>query len=225
MTMVKILFLVFGVILVVAGSGMIVAGGGMLWANSALTDDEGYITSKTFQIETDSYAITSRPVNIDVASMWGWGNLATFKIEGSSNDPSKSIFIGIADQRDAVNHLNDVDYDEVNFRIHPDKVEYRNHAGNSEPAPPTTRTFWMASVHGDGMQTLQWELEEGTWSLVLMNDDASAGIDVDVIVGAKIPHMFRAGLIFLIGGIVTLLLGVFMILLAVRRTRERETGR
>ena len=219
MSVVKILLLIFGVIVVLVAIGMIVAGGGVLWANSALTDDDGYFTTKTLRIDKESYAIASESADIDVASIWGLGRLVTFKVEGSNDDPSKNIFIGVAEERDLEDYLRDVEYHEVtDLKISPDRLEYSKRPGNSKPASPHEQAFWTESAHGTGTQTLEWELESGTWSLVLMNDDGSAGIDLSIVLGAKIPHLFSVGIGFVVGGIVALLLGAFMIVLAVRRS-------
>ena len=217
----KIILLIVGIIVVVVAIGLIVAGGGVLWANGAFTDDEGYLTTKTIRIDKGSYAVVSEPTDIEVGSwwVWDWGDLATFKIEGSNDDSSKYIFLGVAEESDLNNYLRDVNYDEViDFDINPDRLDYRNRPGNSEPAAPNTQSFWLESVNGPGTQTLEWDLQAGTWSLTLMNEDGSAGVDLSVVLGVKIPWLFGTGVGLLIAGIVALLLGTFMIVLAARKS-------
>jgi hypothetical protein len=218
----KVVLLVFGIIIVLIGLGLTTGGGGALWANAALTDDEGYFTTKTLQIDRSSHAVASEPTDVDVGSwwVWDWGDLATFKVEASNDDPSKNVFVGVADEGDLRDYLRDVDYDEVtDLEIRPDRLEYRNRPGSSEPAAPTTREFWLESVHGSGTQILEWELQSGSWSLVLMNEDGSADLDLSVVLGVKIPWLVGAAVGVLVGGIVALLLGVLMIVLAVRKPR------
>jgi len=101
---------------------------------------------------------------------------------------------------------------------HAYRLDFRNRPGNSEPAIPTTQDFWLESVNGPGTQTLAWDMQAGTWSLVLMNEDGSAGVDLSVVLGVKIPWLFGTGLGLLIGGIVALPLGTLMIILATRRS-------
>lgn len=216
----KILLLIFGVLVVVVGFGLAAVGGGALWANGALTDDEGYLTTKTIRIDKDSHAIVSAPTDIEVGSwaVWDWGDLVTFKVEGSNDDSAKNIFMGVAEETDLEDYFSDISYDEViDIEINPDRLEYRNRPGSSEPAAPTTQSFWLESVNGPGTQTLKWELQPGAWSLVLMNGDGSAGIDASVVLGVKIPWLFGAGVGLLLGGILALLLGAFMIVMAVLR--------
>ncbi len=217
----KIVLLVFGVIVILISVGLSLAGGTLLWVNSAFKDSEGFYTTGTVRLERDSYAIITHPADIHAEPRWYWGqgNLATIKVEGSSASSSKQIFIGIARESDLEPYLSGVNYDEITgFNFYPHRVEYRNHPGTSKPAAPTSQTFWMVSAHGAGFQKLQWELETGSYSLVLMNDDGSAPIDMRVSVGARIPQvLFAIGLGLLVGGIVVLIIGGLMIYLAVRR--------
>lgn len=216
----KIVLLVFGIIVLLVAVGLLLAGGALVWVDKALKDSEGFITTETIQLERDSHAITTHPADIDLEARWPWGrsNLATIKVEGSNNDLSKQIFIGIAEESDVEDYLSGVEYDEITeFRIHPYRVDYRNHPGSSVPTAPTSQTFWRVSAYGAGTQTLEWELETGTWVLVLMNADGSAGVDLSGSVGVKVPWIFRLGIGLLIGGIVALIIGIVMVYFAARR--------
>ena len=62
------------------------------------------------------------------------------------------------------------------------------------------------------------DLESGSWSLALMNEDGSANVDLSIVFGAKIPWLFGTGVGLLSGGVVGLALGFVMVFLAVRRT-------
>lgn len=122
-------------------------------------------------------------------------------------------------------YLSDVEYDEIsNFRIHSHgfDVDYRNHQGNSSPTAPTSETFWMKSTSGNGTQVLEWELETGTYSLVLMNEDGSSNVNVDVSVGVKAPWIFGVGIGVVVGGIVALIMGILMIIFALRGRKRSQ---
>ena len=205
------------------GLGLTIVGGGITWANFALKDDEGYYTTKTLHIDKeDSYAIVSVPADIHLGSVWvwDWSDLVSFKVEGSNDNSSKDIFIGVAQESDINGYLQNVSYDEViGFDINPDKLEYRHHSGNLTPVAPINETFWKYSANGSGTQTLYWELETGRWVFAVMNADGSQDVDVSVRVGAKVPWLFPTGLGLLIGGIVVLTAGPLMIFMAVRRPR------
>lgn len=222
----KIILLIFGIIGLLISIGLLVGGGTLLWVDSTIKDSEGFYTTKTIEIVKDSHAIVTGPANIDVetGSDWGWGwdlgDLVTFKVEGSNNDLSKQIFIGVAKESDIDAYLEGVNHDEVtDLNIYPYSVDYRHYSGTTLPGSPTSQTFWAESIYGVGTHTLEWELEPGSYSLVLMNEDGSSGIDMDIVLGAKVPLLLGIGIGLLVGGIVALSVSVIMIYLAARRPR------
>ncbi|HXZ94869.1 MAG TPA: DUF4389 domain-containing protein, partial [Dehalococcoidia bacterium] len=173
----KIVLLVFGAIILLISLAMITGGGALIWLDKAHSGSEGFITTNTIHLDRASYAITTRPSDVDLESGWfGDGHhIVTIKVQASNENPSKQIFIGIADETDVQTYLSGVNYDEIKkFGILPFRVYYTNHPGNYTPAPPTSQTFWVVSEHGSGTQTLEWELQTGKWVLVLMNADGSA---------------------------------------------------
>jgi hypothetical protein len=216
----KIVLLVFGAIFILISIGMIAGGGTLVWADQTFKDSEGFLTTDTIRLESGGYAITTQPADLNFRGWgpWGWNDFATVKVEGSNNNSAKQIFIGIADEADVSDYLSSVNYDEISeFRIHPYEITYRNHPGSAVPEAPTAQTFWEASAYGSGTRTLEWELQEGNWVLVLMNADGSADIDLSGVVGIKIPWIFGVGLGLLLGGIVLLIIAIVMIVLATRR--------
>ena len=139
----KMILLVFGIIVLLISIGLLVGGGALLWADNVIKDSEGFYTTGTIQIERDSYAIVSGPADIDIDAGWDWGwgwdlgDLATFKVEGSNNDPSNQIFIGVASESDIDAYLSGVEYDEItDIDINPDRMDYRNHPGSIVPETP-----------------------------------------------------------------------------------------
>ena len=199
--------LLFGVLLVLLRIGLLIGGGAVTWSHVALRDTEGFYSTKTNQLESDAHAIVSEPANIDlgVAWFWPWGNLATIKVEGSSADPSREIFVGVAEARDLDTYLADVRYDEMrDVNINRTRTltwDYREHRGDSVPGVPSQETFWIESTHGSGSQSIEWDLESGSYSLVLMNNDGSAGLDLATIVSIRMPGLFGVGIGLLAGGL------------------------
>ena len=235
MSVVRIILLIFGIIFILGSIPLLFGGGTLLWVDLTQKDDGGFISTETDQLESDSYAIVTESADIDLDEEWHWGwgwnadwdlgDLVTFKVEGSNNDDSKGIFIGVAQESDLMDYLNDVEYDEIShFRIHSHgfDVDYRNHPGNSSPMAPASETFWMESTSGTGTQVLEWELETGTYSLVIMNEDGSSDVDVDVSVGVKAPWIFGVGIGFVVGGIVALIMGILMVVFAIRGRQRSQ---
>jgi len=222
----KILLLVFGIIIVLVAVGLAFGGGTLLWLERTHTD-EGFIASDPIHIERDSsYAVVTGPIDIDEVALdvLDWLGIATsFVVEGSNNDLDKNIFIGVAEESDLDDYLNDVAYDEMTFAdigwLTFEEVDYTNHPGSSEPdEDPVSKDIWRVSEHGAGTQTMEWETEVGSHSIVLMNDDGSAGVDLDAVFKVKVGSLLGISVGLLVGGIVVLLLGAFMIVLAVRRS-------
>jgi len=225
----RIVLLVFGIIFLVAAVFLLFGGGGLVWANAALTDSDGFFTADSTRLESDSYAIATQPADIDwdADPRMGWccdpGDLFTLKVEVESRKASDGIFIGIGPESDVADYLDDVEYDEITeWRSDSSgvDVEYRRHFGDSQPTAPTTQTFWEVSSYGTGTQTLKWEPEEGSWVLVVMNQDGSYGIDISGTVGARISWVFWVGIGMLIASAVALTAGIVMVYFAARKPRQ-----
>lgn len=225
----RIVFLIVGSIVLLTAFGFLVGGGALLWLNTTVADDEGFLSIQSQPVETDSHAIIVKHVNVHVAE-WGWWRVSstdvvTIRVRGFSNSPSKRIFLGIAKESDASTYLAGVAYDEITrlgvsgdpFRGFTFEVERTTHLGGALPSGPTSQTFWTASTHGSGTQTLYWSPEDGSYWIVLMNEDGSADVDVTVGVGVKVPVLstIAASLLFL--GILAVIIGGVLIYLSLRR--------
>ena len=223
----KIVLLIFGIILIVVSIPLLLTGVSFTLLSTSATDSEGFMEGDTIHIERGSYAIVSNvEIEEEAPDTLEWLGMDTFKIEASSNDESKQIFIGIAEQSDVEAYLQDVEYDEselfTDYTSNED-VEYTNHPGDSEPEVPTDQDFWTQEVHGDGTQVIKWEVEAGNYSIVLMNSDSSADIDFDVVPKVKMPRFVTAiGVVILIGGIVALVGGIVMLYFALRKRKSSE---
>lgn len=232
----RILLLLFGILLLLGAFPLIIGGGILLWVEISLTDGEGYISTSAYQLESDSYAIVTEPARVDLDEGWSWGwgwfrswdlgDLVTLKIEGTNNNP-KGIFIGVAEAEESAwqEYISDVEYDEIiQFSFSPYEVDYQNHPGSSEPEAPASQTFWKDKAFGTGTQDLEWKLETGTYSMVLMNQDGSRDVDADISLGVNIPLIFGFGVGLLVGGVVAITIGILAIIFSLRgRRRSRPS--
>jgi hypothetical protein len=91
--------------------------------------------------------------------------------------------------------------------------------GGPPRSAPGTRDFWIASSTGPGARTLTWNPHSGSWSVVVMNADASPGIGVQADLGARIPAMLWIAIGLLVGGAVFLVGGSLLIAGAIRGRR------
>lgn len=216
----RIALLVFGIIFLLVSVGLLTFGGGLMFAHYGIRDSQGYYTTDTINLNRDSYALVTVPADIDMSAgsccgwQWNWTGLASIRIEGESTDTSREIFIGIGDEDQVKRYLDGVKHDEIReFRIYPYRVEYKRYPGTGVPELPIDQV-WAASVHGSGTQILEWDVEPGQWVLVLMNADASPGVDVSGTIGIKFPWLFGVALACLIAGAVLLVVGILMVVLS-----------
>lgn len=217
----KVILLILGILGIFVAFGLLVGSGTLIWFDATNKDHEGFYTTDTIQMARDSCALVSCPAEITVSGMLmgEWSHLSTFRIEGASNDRSKEIFIGIADERDVREYLANARYDTITkLEIESSRVDYERIPGTHKPPPPTTQPFWVKTAHGSGLQHLYWELEGGTYVLVFMNADGSSFMDITARVGAKVPGLIWIGAGVLTGGIIALATSVILIYTAVRRT-------
>jgi len=217
------LIAVYALVLLV-GVGLIIGGGTLLWANHFMKDSEGFYTTRSVEVQRDSFAITSYPAEIEIEHIWilDWLKSIEIKLTAKNKD-DKGVFVGIAPEQDLKKYLSGVEHDRIdelnlNHPIGKPEITYRNFPGTSSPEAPTNRDFWTASASGPGEQVLRWGLESGTYSVALMNQDGSAGVDLSAAVGAKVPIMTGIGLWLAIAGFVLILLSFFLLYVTVTRS-------
>ena len=221
----KIALLAFGIIIVLISMALIAGGGTLLWVNSRYVDSSGYFASDTLHIDRDSYAVVAGPIELDetaVRVLKSLGIITTFEFQGENNNPSEQIFMGVADEAELEDYLDNVEYDEINnigfgWRLDFGAITYTNHPGDDEPSLPASESIWDVSAAGAASETLVWETRAGSYSIAVMNGDGSKDVDVDIVFKAKIPSLAKFGIGFLVSGIVLLAIGILMIVLAVRR--------
>jgi hypothetical protein len=62
----------------------------------------------------------------------------------------------------------------------------------------------------------------GTYSVILMNDDGSRGVDADVAVGARVPWLFGLGVGLVVGGVAALIIGILMVIFSLRGRKKSQ---
>jgi hypothetical protein len=191
---------------------------GAVWVVNANTDSAGYVVSDTHQVQTVTHAFASQDFDVDSDFDWIIDRGPQLRV---SSESSKPLFIGIARSDDVERYLAGVEYDEVtDITIDPFTLATERHTGINDPATPTTQTIWAASVSGTGPQSLDWEAENGQWSLVVMNADGSTGVDAELSFGAHIPHLTWIGVGAGIGGALFLAAAAGLFYLGVRPIRR-----
>ncbi|MCW3991142.1 MAG: zinc-ribbon domain-containing protein [Candidatus Bathyarchaeota archaeon] len=236
----RILAVFFGGVIILASFGLLAGGGAIMWAHCAFSNPNGFLISREVGLQVDSYAMVLRGADFDVnVPDYFWapkpGRFVTVKLVGRSNDPSKEIFMGIARDEDARGYLDGVEYDEVvdsrwsysPWRDTQPRIEFEAHQGGAPSGPPTIHSFWAEHATGSGTQTLKWEsdlasflTDVGNLWVVTMNADGSAGVDLTIQFGAKVPILRTVGGMLLAGGFTALAVGGLIIYLGAYRPRS-----
>jgi hypothetical protein len=215
----RVVMLVIGVLLALSGLGLAAAGTGVLVAYGVGGDQDGYLTSPSFDLQTETYAVTAEELElIQAPGDWTpWGDRLDLRVTVTSSDGP--VFVGIAPRAELAAYLDGVAHVELQ-RLDLPGATYLPSAGDREPAPPATETFWVESVEGTGSQTLTWSAEAGRWSVVVMNADASPGVAVEATAGAHTDLLLPIGIGLLIAALVLLGAGTALIVAAVATSRD-----
>ena len=107
--------LVIGILLALVGFPLLLGGLGLGWALATQRDDDGFFSTPTEQLTTETVALSSEAVNLGEAGTddwWADRDLATVRLSARSADAS-TVFIGIAPSADVARYLGSASYDEI----------------------------------------------------------------------------------------------------------------
>lgn len=178
-----------------SGGALALAGGGTLIAVDHSWRDDGYLTSDTARLTTSSHAIASEGVELGGHDEdWVLGR-ARVRVTADGTNP---VFVGVARASDVEAYLADVGHSTVTDLDDP-VATYEHHAGGAPAVKPAESDIWVEQATGRGVQSIDWSLDDrpGRWTVVVMNADGTAGVDVEADVGATVPVLgeVTAGLI------------------------------
>ena len=220
----RIALVITGALTALVASALVL-GGGLALYGEVEKDDHGYLTTDAERFSADTRALATENLDVDLGG-GDWviepGDLGNVRLEAESRD-GKPLFVGIARTSDVERYLGGVPHTTVDdVEAGPFETfdaDYTRHAGHGRPASPEHAGIWAASNQGSGSQTVDWEIEDGDWSVVVMNADGSLGVDADISAGANVPFLNELGWTALGSGSFALVLGIGLIVLAVRRPR------
>lgn len=203
--------------------GLLAAGGALLWGDSK-KDEQGYHTTASHRFHTNTYALASDNLDLDLDGLEdvidpdAYGKLR-LKVDPRTDTP---VFVGIARTDDVSRYLDPTSHDLVkDVSFDPFRADYELQGGPTRPDAPATQNIWAASAHGSGTQTVTWDVKGGDWSIVVMNDDGSRGVDAGVSAGAKLGFLAPLGWGLTIGGLLALGLAGALVVVAVRVPRRQ----
>jgi hypothetical protein len=217
----KIVALVAGILMVLISLALLVPGGVVLGLYGTQRDSAGFFSTSDRALTSSGYAIVAPNADLRLGPLGGaWvspSDRITVKIKATS-DAGVPVFVGIGPSDKVAAYLAGVEYDEVtDFGWRWEKVVYR-HIGGAAPASlPGGQDFWTAKEEGAGTVTLEWDVQDGNWTAVVMNADGTAPVSAGVSLGARWNLLFGISLGMVIGGVVLLGIGILLIVLGARR--------
>jgi hypothetical protein len=217
----RIALTVTGALASLVATALVVGGIAAVWGD-AQKDSDGYLTTHSQRFEAGTRALASDNLDVDLGDA-DWladtDDLGKLKVTAESRD-DRALFVGVARTGDVEKYLSGVPHTTVDdVEVSPFEADYTRHAGNRHPVSPEHAGIWAASSHGKGEQAIDWEIEDGDWSIVVMNADGSLGVDADISAGASIPFLDELGWSAIGSGAFALVLGIGLIALAIRRPR------
>jgi hypothetical protein len=218
----KVAAIVTGVLVGLLAIGFLGAGAAALWGD-AQKDRDGYISTDAERFDTGTYALASDDLDVDLGGAeWvtSGDRLGKVRLEAASRD-GKPVFVGIARTQDVDAYLADSAHATVTDVSYPDfAAEYQRHDGSERPSTPASQDIWAASAEGSGTQALTWDVEDGNWSVVVMNADGSAGVDTTITAGANVPFLSDVGWGSLGGGVVLIGVAGALLVMGLRGPRS-----
>ncbi|GAB3899767.1 hypothetical protein GCM10029964_086140 [Kibdelosporangium lantanae] len=204
---------VAGVLVMLLGLVLAGAGGFAVWADQTHRDTDGYVTTSTRHFSTATYAL-----RLDTATPGSL--LGDIQIRTRSN---RDTFVGIASTHDVSTYLGAGSHDWIMigrpvWMAHQPMMSWR------PTVPPGRLGIWVASAAGTGARELTWTVQPGQWTAVVLNADASPGVDVDVSAGVTAPGLLPWGLGLLGGGVLALAGGAWLQYLGLRGRPARPNG-
>jgi len=212
-----------GSLLVLFAVGLLGAGGVAMWADQTQRDGGGYLTA-SHSYRTPAYALAVQGIDLHAKGTPTWALpssiLGTVRIQVTSLHRGAPVFVGIAAHSKASRYLRGVRRAELSNL---DDSTVAATAGSGAPKQaPTRAAIWTASRSGTGTQTLTWHVRSGSWTVVVMNADASRGIDIRATAGATVPSLVWIASGLLGAGGLFLLLGLVLIVVGVREPKPRD---
>ena len=213
----RVVAMVLASLTALLGLCVLLGGAAIVVAHGVIRDDDGFYESGQEHLTSDAYAIATDEIDLDIGPAdWAGEDLLgdlRLTVEGASGD---DVFIGIGRTVDVTRYLDGVRHD-VLADFDGNDAELEPVAGNRRPQPPGRQDFWEAQASGSGEQRLDWDVESGVWSIVVMNADASPGVDIDAEVGVKLDWVIWVGLGLLVVGLILTAAAVIAILAVSRR--------
>ena len=192
---------------------LLAAGTGALYAEHQ--KDDGWFTTTDERFSTDARALATESLDMDLDGFdAGLAGKARLQVTSAAGGP---VFVGIAPTQDVERYLAGTEHATLtHLDTSPFQATTETVPGDRAPAEPAAPDIWSASTSGTGTQSLEWDIEDGEWSAVVMNPDASRGVDVRASAGTDASFLQPLALGLLGGALVLTLVAVGLVALGGR---------
>ena len=208
----KPLLIVGGALLALIGLGVLAGGVALL----VLFGTDGEIESGSHPVAATGRALVSEATTIIDSTPIDAGGGVRLRVTVEPTN-GKEVFVGIGPADDVDTFLDGVAIDEIaDFELRPYRLETTPIPGEAEPGDPNDESFWHAAASGTAGAAIDWKVEPGTFRLVIMNVDSSAGVEGNGTLGVKVPFTVPAGITCLVLGVVLAGVGVLLLVLGLR---------
>ncbi|WP_424347856.1 DUF4389 domain-containing protein [Kocuria sp. CH-021] len=228
--------LVLGAVLTALALAALVSG--LVLAGAAAAQQDGrFLTTSPDRHQTITYALVGPPAVLDVGDAQVspvpfLDQLGRVQVRVTAADPQQEIFVGVAGTGDVDRYLDGVAHAELGSATESGDDAPSRVPGERVPDRPGNQTFWADSDQGTGTRELTLDLRSGSWTLVVMNADATRPVWADLQLGARSDLLGPLAGGQLVGGLAGLVVGVPLLLLGAAglgrdvdpRTPPRGTG-
>ena len=228
--------LVLGTLLTALGLAALVSG--LVLAGAAAAQQDGrFLTASPDRHQTITYALVGPPAVLDVGDAQlspvpFLDQLGRVQVRVTAADPQQDIFVGVAETADVDRYLDGVAHAELGRATESGDDTRARVPGERVPDRPGNQTFWADSDQGPGTRELTLDLRSGSWTLVVMNADATRPVWADLQLGARSDLLGPLAGGQLVGGLAGLVVGLPLLLLGAAglgrdidpRTPPRGTG-
>jgi hypothetical protein len=215
-TLAPITCLVLATLLLLGSIGLLMSGGAVLAVDNRARE-EGYLTTEKTPISTGGYALTT--TGIDPGLLNSDSLLGQIRLRAESTKAATPVFLGIARPQAAADYLSGVEHATITEIADP-ATAYVEHAGGPPELNPGGSDIWAEQATGPGSQSVSWPAGNGPWTVVIMNADGAAGIEVNADIGATVPVLPPIGIAFVAAGLFAGLTGAALAYLAIRLARN-----
>jgi len=213
----KVILIILGALLTLCGIAGVCGGGALLGVGGS----GGQIRSGYHGISTPTTAFVSDPTKVENSSnVRTEGGDTSLLLDGRNS--AKPLFIGVGPTSQVDRFLAGSPYESItNVNFSPFRLTSTTVDGGSRPAAPGDQSFWVARATGADPQ-LRWKIADGDYKVVVMNADASQGLNLQARIGIKAPVLGGVGIGLLIGGIVVALGGIALLIWGIRTRRRND---